>query len=99
MQIAQTWNRAEFAPARRTRGSSVRRAASQTLATVLGLFARWQQRAKTRRQLALLDDRLALDIGLDPEEVRHELQRPFWRRYAIARLAELERTTFARCAR
>lgn len=39
----------------------------------------WLERARQRRQLSELDDRLLRDIGLSRAEVEHEISRPFWR--------------------
>ena len=39
----------------------------------------WRNRARQRRHLAELDDRLLRDIGLSRVEVEHEISRPFWR--------------------
>ena len=39
----------------------------------------WLERARQRRHLAELDDRLLRDIGLSRAEVEHEISRPFWK--------------------
>jgi uncharacterized protein YjiS (DUF1127 family) len=38
----------------------------------------WLDRARQRRHLGELDDRLLRDIGLSRAEVEHEVARPFW---------------------
>jgi len=38
----------------------------------------WLDRARQRRHLSELDDRLLRDIGLSGAEVDHEVSRPFW---------------------
>jgi uncharacterized protein YjiS (DUF1127 family) len=38
----------------------------------------WLDRARQRRHLGELDDRLLRDIGLSRAEVEHEIARPFW---------------------
>ena len=38
----------------------------------------WLDRARQRRHLGELDDRLLRDIGLSRAEVEHEVSRPFW---------------------
>jgi uncharacterized protein YjiS (DUF1127 family) len=39
----------------------------------------WRQRARQRRLLAQLNDRLLSDIGLSRSEVEREAAKPFWR--------------------
>jgi uncharacterized protein YjiS (DUF1127 family) len=39
----------------------------------------WRERARTRRQLAMLDDRLLHDIGLTRVDAWSEAEKPFWR--------------------
>jgi uncharacterized protein YjiS (DUF1127 family) len=39
----------------------------------------WRERMRTRRQLAMLDDRLLRDIGITRLEARSEAEKPFWR--------------------
>lgn len=39
----------------------------------------WHSRAKTRRRLAQLPAYLHRDLGLRPDQVARELNRPFWR--------------------
>ena len=43
------------------------------------VLQRWQQRSRSRRQLALLDDRQLADAGISPSERQAELARPRWR--------------------
>jgi uncharacterized protein YjiS (DUF1127 family) len=38
----------------------------------------WLDRARQRRHLGALDDRLLRDIGLSRSDVEHEVSRPFW---------------------
>ena len=38
----------------------------------------WLDRARQRRHLAELDDRLLRDIGISRADVDHEASRPFW---------------------
>jgi uncharacterized protein YjiS (DUF1127 family) len=44
-----------------------------------GILSAWVARADARRELGELSDRMILDIGLDPEEVKAEVGKPFWR--------------------
>jgi uncharacterized protein YjiS (DUF1127 family) len=39
----------------------------------------WQDRARSRRTLQSLDDRLLRDIGIDRVQAAQEATRPFWR--------------------
>ena len=39
----------------------------------------WQERARQRRHLARLDDRLLRDVGLGRAEAEAEYSKPFWR--------------------
>jgi len=43
------------------------------------LIFTWRNRARQRRHLAELDDRLLRDIGISSIEVEHEISLPFWR--------------------
>ena len=38
----------------------------------------WMERARSRRQLAELDDRMLADIGIDRATAHVESERPFW---------------------
>ncbi len=39
----------------------------------------WYDRARQRRRLAQLDDRLLSDIGVDRATAMEEVSKPFWR--------------------
>jgi uncharacterized protein YjiS (DUF1127 family) len=43
------------------------------------LLATWIERARQRRALATLDDRMLRDIGVTRVEAARECERPFWR--------------------
>jgi uncharacterized protein YjiS (DUF1127 family) len=43
------------------------------------LLLTWQQRARDRRQLEALNDRMLRDIGLTRADVFAEASKPFWR--------------------
>ncbi|QYZ70842.1 DUF1127 domain-containing protein [Neotabrizicola shimadae] len=47
--------------------------------TVVGRVLAALYRQRTRNRLALLDDRMLRDIGLDPVEAETEIAKPFWR--------------------
>jgi uncharacterized protein YjiS (DUF1127 family) len=39
----------------------------------------WHDRVKSRRTLAMLDDRMLRDVGIDQATARQESTLPFWR--------------------
>jgi uncharacterized protein YjiS (DUF1127 family) len=47
---------------------------------LLGLAALWLQRIRERRQLRALDDHALADLGLDREQIMHEVDKHFWQR-------------------
>lgn len=49
------------------------------LVSVLEAVLAWQDRARQRRQLAVMDNRLLRDIGLTRADVAAEMAKPFWR--------------------
>ncbi len=49
------------------------------LHALLATLSLWYQRARSRRQLARLDERLLADVGISPSERQAELDKPFWR--------------------
>ena len=46
---------------------------------VLQQLRLWQQRMRTRQQLAALDERQLADVGISHSERLDELNKPFWR--------------------
>ena len=40
---------------------------------------RWTQRARQRKHLAQLDDRLLKDVGITPLAAAEEAKKPFWK--------------------
>lgn len=47
--------------------------------SLLDLLFLWSERARQRRLLADLDERLLKDIGLSRADASHETGKPFWR--------------------
>jgi uncharacterized protein YjiS (DUF1127 family) len=45
---------------------------------ILTVLSVWNERARERRQLATLDDRLLSDIGISRCDVVREYDKPFW---------------------
>ncbi|MGL5008788.1 MAG: DUF1127 domain-containing protein [Paracoccaceae bacterium] len=52
---------------------------SRLLRNAARLVTAWQDRSRTRRNLANLDPHLVRDIGLEREAVLTECEKPFWR--------------------
>lgn len=53
---------------------------SERIVGGLDLLQGWQERAKQRRQLAALDDRMLRDIGVSTADVEQETWKWFWQR-------------------
>jgi uncharacterized protein YjiS (DUF1127 family) len=59
--------------------ASARRALDAALQHAVDAIWTWRERMRTRRQLAMLDDRLLRDIGITRLQARSEAEKPFWR--------------------
>jgi len=55
-------------------------------------FAIWAKRARSRRELAQLDEYALSDIGLTRADILREMSKPFWRGYPVASSADLQPT-------
>ena len=60
-------------------GPKLRIGSKSRLARILGKVVFWHERARQRRRLSQLDERLLADMGLDRVRVRQEVCKPFWR--------------------
>jgi len=60
-------------------GERMRRAAATVLARLARLPTLWATRARNRRELSRLTAEQMRDTGLDPDLVRRESRKPFWR--------------------
>ena len=49
------------------------------LAALSRILREWRQRARSRRQIAMLDDRTIGDLGVSRSQMKFEAQKPFWR--------------------
>ncbi|MBU6952840.1 MULTISPECIES: DUF1127 domain-containing protein [unclassified Hahella] len=49
------------------------------LTRLKNLTQRWIKQARTRRELANLNDHLLRDLGITEEDRRQETSKPFWR--------------------
>jgi uncharacterized protein YjiS (DUF1127 family) len=45
---------------------------------IITSISRWRDRARQRRQLASLDDRMLADLGISRCDVMRECDKPFW---------------------
>ncbi len=54
-------------------------AAAGWAARVVDTLIGWRERARSRRRLALLDEHLIRDIGVDRAAISGEIDKPFWR--------------------
>ena len=64
--------------AARTFISRTCQAQPRTLTELIDLLFFWGERARQRKSLAKLDDRMLRDIGLTRFDVAREVEKPFW---------------------
>ncbi|HXV32141.1 MAG TPA: DUF1127 domain-containing protein [Sinorhizobium sp.] len=60
-------------------GPTGRKTGASLSVRLVDAMLNWIERARQRRHLAELDDRLLRDIGVSRAEVEAEISRPFWR--------------------
>lgn len=51
----------------------------QVLLRLADLLTVWENRARERRHLAEMPDRMLRDLGLSRSDARREAEKPFWR--------------------
>lgn len=66
------------APQARVDGREFAGALQRFAANVFTTVLEWQERARQRRRLSELDDRMLKDIGLTRADVSREVEKPFW---------------------
>jgi uncharacterized protein YjiS (DUF1127 family) len=54
-------------------------AAISTLSAFAKVIGTWRERSRERRELTLLDARSLRDLGLTPNSIQFEANKPFWR--------------------
>lgn len=64
---------------RRGGGPATARWIQAALVGIVGLVREWRRRARSRAELAALDDRTLRDIGLTRVDLWREIDKPFWR--------------------
>jgi len=52
---------------------------AEVVVALVALGAFWAERARQRRRLMALDDRMLSDVGLDRVRAEAEYEKPFWR--------------------
>ncbi len=60
-------------------GRSARQGQTGWLTLVVAVLLTWHERARQRRQLRGLSDRMLSDIGITRAEAEAEAEKPFWR--------------------
>lgn len=63
----------------RLRPEAVARLVGGFVRNVAGTLVAWRERARARRVLAAMDERMRRDIGLSQFHVLRESTKPFWR--------------------
>ena len=66
------------APEARVDGREFARALQRFATNIFTTVLDWQERARQRRRLSDLDDRMLKDIGLTRADVSREVGKPFW---------------------
>lgn len=64
--------------ARRQRGLLMGAALAEGWRRLSRRLRQWTERARTRRELLELSDRVLLDVGLTRDEIGREAAKPFW---------------------
>ena len=52
---------------------------SLILGLIVATLREWRRRSVARRELAIFDERMLRDIGVDPSIVDYEMRQSFWR--------------------
>jgi uncharacterized protein YjiS (DUF1127 family) len=50
-----------------------------TFQIIRQFLSEWRRRARSRREIAMLDDCDLRDLGLSASQMRFEARKPFWR--------------------
>jgi uncharacterized protein YjiS (DUF1127 family) len=51
----------------------------QALTSITAMLREWRRRARSRAELAMLDERMLRDIGVSRADIWREVNKPFWR--------------------
>jgi uncharacterized protein YjiS (DUF1127 family) len=53
--------------------------AMPTKARIKAVVQEWALRARSRREIAKVDERTSRDLGVSPSQLEFEARKPFWR--------------------
>lgn len=70
---------ARAAPGPRRIIAAIAGAPAAAFGHAMAVLRTWDQRARTRRRLADMDERLLRDMGIARTDARREAAKPFWR--------------------
>lgn len=65
---------------RAVRRSTLRHLSRTALSRILATLSEWRRRSRDRTKLAMLDDRMLRDIGVNRIDIWREINKPFWRK-------------------
>ncbi|MBV9153950.1 MAG: DUF1127 domain-containing protein [Alphaproteobacteria bacterium] len=80
VSLDTAWPRVRLQRTRRARRRALRDRVRPTLGQAVALWREWRRRARSRQELAQLDERMLRDIGVTPGEAWREINKPFWRK-------------------
>lgn len=63
----------------RVQGRGLRHSLRHALGWIVAVVREWRRRARSRAELAMLDERTLRDIGITRADVWRETGKPFWR--------------------
>ena len=67
------------AAAQKGRQRALRHSLRQALTSITAMPREWRRRARSRAELAMLDERMLRDIGVTRADIWREVNKPFWR--------------------
>ncbi|MBV8492392.1 MAG: DUF1127 domain-containing protein [Alphaproteobacteria bacterium] len=80
VSLDTAWPRVGLQRTRRARRRALRDRVRPVVGQAAALLREWRRRARSRAELARLDDRMLRDIGVTPGEAWQEINKPFWRK-------------------
>ena len=80
LSLDMAWQRVGLQGGRRTRRRALRDRVRPIVGQAVALLREWRRRARSRQELARLDDRMLRDIGVTRVDTWQEINKPFWRK-------------------